>query len=74
MFSDNDRLVRTDKGTRLCLSREAGKELPREMKTLLLAVDEETPYHMYRKHLHSFGDIDSLFRTLHEEELVRRAA
>ena len=73
MFNDNDRLVRTTKGTQLCLSRSDRQTLPREMRALLLAVDQDTPYRLYRQHLHSFGDIDALFRTLHQEQLVKRA-
>lgn len=76
MFNDNDRLTRTQKGTRLCLASARRKDdaLPRELRTLLLAVDEDTPYRLYREHLRSFGNIDSLFEQLHQEELVTRVA
>jgi hypothetical protein len=67
---DPDTLIyeRTAKG--MAASRDPSSELPRMMKTLLMAVDGKTTVAMFQKLLPNFGDVGALLDGLQANGLV----
>ena len=70
MFQEQDVILRTEAGQQFAANHSEAGHLPRKLRTVLLAVDNETPMAMYRRYLRSFGDIDALFQCLYDEGLI----
>lgn len=63
-FQASDILVRTDKGIRESRMQTADSALPRHQRTLLLAVDGQSPFRIYARTLENYGDVQASYAEL----------
>ena len=63
--------MRTDEGQEAAYSTQSA--LPRKLKSILKVVDGKTRNEVFRKNLHSFGDVDGVLRSLEMAGLLKVA-
>ncbi len=63
-FHPRDVLVKTEKGNQESRIQTAESSLPRRLRTLLMVVDNKTPFHVYEETLANYGDVGSLYEAL----------
>lgn len=61
--------VRTEEGQEAAYSPQSA--LPRKLKSILKVIDGKTRNHIYKKNLHSFGDVEGLLRSLEIAGLLK---
>ena len=64
--------VRTEEGQEAAYSPQSA--LPRKLKSILKVIDGKTRNDVFRKNLHSFGDVDGLLRSLELAGLLKVAS
>ena len=64
--------MRTEEGQEAAYSPQSA--LPRKLKSILKVVDGKTRNNVFRKNLHSFGDVDGLLRSLELAGLLKVAS
>lgn len=64
--------ARTEEGQEAAYSPQSA--LPRKLKSILKVVDGKTRNDVFRKNLHSFGDVDGLLRSLELAGLLKVAS
>ena len=64
--------MRTEEGQEAAYSPQSA--LPRKLKSILKVVDGKTRNDIFRKNLHSFGDVDGLLRSLELAGLLKVAS
>ena len=63
--------MRTEEGQEAAYSLTSA--LPRKLKSILKVIDDKTRNEVFRKNLHSFGDVDGLLRSLEMAGLLKLA-
>lgn len=63
-FQADDVLVKTDKGIHESRVQTSESALPRQLRTLLLAVDGKSPFRVYARTLENYGDVQAIYGKL----------
>lgn len=63
-FHPRDVLFKTEKGNAESRIQTGESSLPRRLRTLLMVVDNKTPFHVYEETLANYGEVGSLYEAL----------